>query len=65
MAIAEEIEEKAAVFCGALAVRGPKLLEAAEMDRIIGAFKQYGQRDAGDRTRILPPTTVPEAGLRS
>jgi L-fuculose-phosphate aldolase len=46
MAIAEEIEEQAAVYCGTLAVGGPKLLEAAEMDRIIGAFKQYGQRDA-------------------
>lgn len=46
MAIAEEIEEQAAVYCGTLAVGGPKLLETAEMDRIIGAFKQYGQRDA-------------------
>ncbi len=46
MAIAEEIEEQAAVYCGTLAIGGPKLLDAIEMDRIIGAFRQYGQRDA-------------------
>lgn len=44
MAIAEEIEEQAAVYCGTLAIGGPKLLDPAEMDRIIEAFKKYGQR---------------------
>lgn len=44
MAIAEEIEEQAAVYCGTLMVGGPKLLEPAEMERIIEAFKKYGQR---------------------
>lgn len=46
MAIAEEIEEQAAVYCGTLSLGGPKLLEEAEMERIIGAFRQYGQKDA-------------------
>lgn len=46
MAIAEEIEEQAAVYCGTLAIGGPKLLDRAEMDRILKAFGQYGQRDA-------------------
>lgn len=46
MAIAEEIEEQAAVYCGTLSIGGPKLLEGAEMERIIGAFRQYGQRGA-------------------
>ena len=46
MAIAEEIEEQAAVYCGTLAIGGPKQLDASEMNRIIGAFRQYGQRDA-------------------
>lgn len=45
MAIAEEIEEQAAVYCGTLAIGGPRLLDATEMDRIIEAFRQYGQRD--------------------
>lgn len=44
MAIAEEIEEQAAVYCGTLAIGGPKLLDEPEMKRIIGAFQRYGQR---------------------
>lgn len=44
MAIAEEIEEQAAVYCGTLAIGGPKLLDEAEMGRILEAFKRYGQR---------------------
>lgn len=44
MAIAEEIEEQAAVYCGTLAIGGPKLLDHAEMDRILDAFGRYGQR---------------------
>jgi len=46
MAIAEEIEEQAAVYCGTLAIGGPKLLSATEMDGILTAFGQYGQREA-------------------
>ncbi len=48
MAIAEEIEEQAAVYCGTLAIGGPKLLPNAEMERITRAFRQYGQRDSAD-----------------
>lgn len=44
MAIAEEIEEQAAVYCGTLAIGGPKLLDPVEMERILEAFKGYGQR---------------------
>ncbi|HKX88310.1 MAG TPA: class II aldolase/adducin family protein [Sphingopyxis sp.] len=44
MAIADEIEEQAAVYCGTLAIGGPKLLDCAEMDRILDAFGRYGQR---------------------
>ncbi len=46
MAIAEEIEEQAAVYCGTLAIGGPKLLDHDEMERILVAFRQYGQRDS-------------------
>lgn len=48
MAIAEEVEEQAAVYCGTLAIGGPKLLDAAEMQRILGAFRRYGQRETDD-----------------
>lgn len=46
MAIAEEIEEQAAVYCGTLAIGGPTLLDATEMKLILTAFEQYGQREA-------------------
>ena len=44
LAIAEEIEEQAAVYWGALAIGGPTLLEEAEMNAILQRFKSYGQR---------------------
>lgn len=44
LAITEEIEEQAAVYWGTLAIGGPTLLDAAEMQRILGAFAGYGQR---------------------
>ena len=44
MAIAEEIEEQAAVYCGTLAIGGPRLLDETEMTRIVEAFARYGQK---------------------
>lgn len=44
LAIAEEIEEQAAVYWGTLAIGGPALLEEAEMTAILQRFKSYGQR---------------------
>ena len=41
--IAEEIEEQAAVYWGALAIGGPNLLSDAQMDEILVRFKSYGQ----------------------
>ena len=44
LAIAEEIEEQAAVYWGALAIGGPTLLADEEMNLILQRFKSYGQR---------------------
>jgi L-fuculose-phosphate aldolase len=44
LAIAEEVEEQAAVYWGTLAIGGPKLLEDAEMGRILDRFRGYGQK---------------------
>ncbi|MFN3511781.1 MAG: class II aldolase/adducin family protein [Phenylobacterium sp.] len=44
LAIAEEVEEQAAVYWGTLAIGGPTLLDAAEMDRILERFGTYGQK---------------------
>jgi L-fuculose-phosphate aldolase len=44
LAIAEEIEEQAAVYCGALAIGGPKLLSPEQMQEVMQKFRSYGQR---------------------
>lgn len=44
LAIAEEIEEQAAVYWGTLAIGGPKLLSGEEMDHILQRFRSYGQK---------------------
>jgi L-fuculose-phosphate aldolase len=48
LAIAEEVEEQAAVYWGALAIGGPTLLDADEMTRVMELFKTYGQQPLGD-----------------
>lgn len=44
LAVAEEIEEQAAVYCGTLAIGGPVLLTDAQMAEVFTAFGRYGQR---------------------
>jgi L-fuculose-phosphate aldolase len=44
LAIAEEIEEQAAVYWGTLAIGGPNLLSEAQMDDILERFGTYGQK---------------------
>lgn len=44
LAIAEEVEEQAAVYWGTLAIGGPKLLSEEEMQRILQRFAGYGQK---------------------
>jgi len=43
LAIAEEIEEQAAVYCGCLAIGGPNLLSEARMAEVMARFSTYGQ----------------------
>jgi L-fuculose-phosphate aldolase len=47
LAIAEEVEEQAAVYWGTLAIGGPVLLSEAEIDTVLDRFKSYGQRRGG------------------
>ena len=44
LAIAEEIEEQAAVYWGTLAIGGPNLLSDGQMDDILQRFRGYGQK---------------------
>ena len=44
LAVAEEMEEQAAVYCGTLAIGGPNLLSEEQMADIFQRFKSYGQK---------------------
>jgi L-fuculose-phosphate aldolase len=44
LAVAEEMEEQAAVYWGTLAIGGPTLLDGDQMDEIFLRFKEYGQK---------------------
>jgi len=44
LAVAEEMEEQAAVYCGTLAIGGPNLLSEDQMADIFQRFKSYGQK---------------------
>lgn len=46
LAVAEEIEEQAAVYCGTLAIGGPVLLTDAQMAEVFAEFRSYGQKGA-------------------
>jgi L-fuculose-phosphate aldolase len=43
LAIAEEVEEQAAVYWGTLAIGGPNVLDDAQMAAVFAQFKGYGQ----------------------
>lgn len=44
LAIAEEVEEQAAVYWGALAIGGPRLLTQSQINDVLAKFSTYGQR---------------------
>ncbi len=44
LAIAEEIEEQAAVYWGCLAIGGPNLLSDVQMEAVMEQFRGYGQK---------------------
>ena len=47
LAIAEEIEEQAAIYWGTLMIGGPTLLSEAEIGAVLERFAVYGQRGKG------------------
>ena len=44
LAIAEEVEEQAAVYWGTLAIGGPNLLSEGQIGEVLEQFKGYGQK---------------------
>ena len=50
LAVAEELEEQAAVYWGTLQIGGPQLLDDAQMAEVFERFRGYGQSGLpGDR----------------
>jgi L-fuculose-phosphate aldolase len=47
LAIAEEVEEQAAVYWGTLAIGGPQILDDDQMAAVFAQFKGYGQGGEG------------------
>ena len=43
LAVAVEVEEQAALYCGTLAIGGPVPLDEREMQRVAAAFLRYGE----------------------
>jgi L-fuculose-phosphate aldolase len=59
--LAGEVESLAAQYCTALALGNVSLLDAREMQTVIGKFRTYGRQDAADPAlraggEMLPPT---------
>ncbi|MGH8137485.1 MAG: class II aldolase/adducin family protein [Steroidobacteraceae bacterium] len=48
LALAAEVENLAAQYCAALALGNVRILDDAEMRRVAGKFRSYGQQDATD-----------------
>ncbi len=46
--LAEEVENLAAQYCAALALGDVRILDEAEMRRVLGKFRTYGREDAPD-----------------
>jgi L-fuculose-phosphate aldolase len=48
LALAEEVEDLARKYCTVLAIGGARVLEGAEMQRVIEKFRSYGTQNAVD-----------------
>lgn len=48
LALAGEVENLAAQYCAALAIGGVKILDEAQMQRVVEKFRTYGRQDAAD-----------------
>jgi len=61
LALAVEVETLAAMYWRALQVGEPNLLDAAEMARVLGKFRTYGQQPPSARAE---PLNIPPPPLR-
>jgi L-fuculose-phosphate aldolase len=48
LALAGEVENLAAQYCAALSIGGVRILDEAQMQRVLEKFRTYGRQDAAD-----------------
>lgn len=62
LALAGEVENLAAQYCAALALGNVRILEEAEMRRVLEKFRTYGQQDATDTALRFGGADFPSDG---
>jgi len=60
LALAGEVENLAAQYCAALALGNLKILDEAEMRRVLEKFRTYGQQDASDTALLFGGKDIPK-----
>jgi L-fuculose-phosphate aldolase len=60
LALAGEVENLAAQYFAALALGNIKMLEEAEMRRVLEKFRTYGQQDASDTALLFGGKDIPK-----
>lgn len=60
LALAGEVENLAAQYCAALALGNVKMLDEAEMRRVLEKFRTYGQQDASDTALLFGGKDIPK-----
>lgn len=59
LALAGEVENLAAQYCAALSLGNVRMLEEAEMRRVLEKFRTYGQQDASDTALLFGGKDIP------
>jgi L-fuculose-phosphate aldolase len=59
LAMAAEVENLAAQYCAALSLGDVRILDAAEMRRVLEKFRTYGQQDATDPELVFAGSDPP------
>ena len=60
LALAGEVENLAAQYCAALALGNVRVLDEAEMRRVLEKFRTYGQQDATDTALLFGGKDIPK-----
>jgi L-fuculose-phosphate aldolase len=60
LALAAEVENLAAQYCAALAVGDVRILDEAQMRRVVEKFRTYGAQDATESGLVFGSTSLPD-----